>query len=72
MNEKININVEMINSDLHDRNIKVPNGTTYESLLDILGINQENVLIFKEKRAVPIDGTVVSGDIAIMWIASKG
>ncbi|WP_319507298.1 hypothetical protein [uncultured Methanolobus sp.] len=68
----INIDIELINSDLSDKQLNVPNGTTYENVLDILGINQETVLLLKEKKVVPIDGIAVSGKLTIMCIASQG
>ena len=68
----INLDIELINSDFSDKQLNVPNGTTYEHVLDILGINQETVLLLKEKKAVPIDGIAVSGKLTIMCIASQG
>lgn len=68
----ISINVELINSDLSDKKLDVPDGSTYENVLDILGINQETVLILKEKKAVPIDGIAVPGNLTIMCVASQG
>ncbi len=62
----------MINSELAGKNLEVPDGTTYENVLDILGINQETVLILKEKKAVPVDGIAVPGNLTIMCIASQG
>ena len=68
----IKLDIELINSELSDKQLNVPSGTTYENVLDILGINQETVLIFKEKKAVPIDGIAVPGKLTIMCIASQG
>ncbi|MDG6243197.1 MAG: hypothetical protein QCH31_02220 [Methanolobus sp.] len=73
----VTINVEVINSELPIRNLKVPDGTTYENVLDILGMNQETVLILKEnfskeKEAVPVDGIAVPGNLTIICIASQG
>lgn len=68
----IKIDIELINSELSDKQLNVPSGTTYENVLDILGINQETVLILKEKKAVPVDGIAVPGKLTIMCIASQG
>ncbi|MEZ5336538.1 MAG: hypothetical protein R2741_15625 [Methanolobus sp.] len=68
----IKIDVEIINSEIPGQKLTVPDETTYEKVLDILGINQETVLILKEKQAVPIDGIVVPGKLTIMCIASQG
>jgi sulfur carrier protein len=62
----------MINSELSNRQLKVPDGTTYENILDILGMNQETVLLLNEKKAVPVDGIAVPGNLTIMCIASQG
>jgi sulfur carrier protein len=69
---KIKIDIELINSELQDKQLNVPNRSTYEDVLDILGINQETVLILKGKKAIPIDGIVVPGKLTIMCIASQG
>ncbi|WP_292469316.1 hypothetical protein [Methanolobus sp.] len=66
------INIEIINSDISNKQLDVPDETTYEKVLDILGINQETVLIFKKKQVVPIDGIAVPGNLTIMCIASQG
>ncbi len=68
----IKLDIELINSELPDKQLNVPSGTTYENVLDILGINQETVLILKEKKAVPVDGIAVPGKLTIMCIASQG
>ncbi|WP_340818009.1 hypothetical protein [Methanolobus sp. WCC4] len=68
----VSINVELINSETPGQKLDVPDGSTYENVLDILGINQETVLILKEKKAVPIDGIAVPGNLTIMYIASQG
>ncbi len=68
----ISLDIELINSELSHKKLNVPSGTTYENVLDILGINQETVLILKEKKAVPIDGIAVPGKLTIMCVASQG
>ncbi|WP_342305224.1 hypothetical protein [Methanolobus sp. ZRKC5] len=68
----IDLDIELINSELSNKKLNVPGGTTYENVLDILGINQETVLILKEKKAVPIDGIAVPGKLTIMCVASQG
>ncbi|MCD4703526.1 MAG: hypothetical protein K8R64_04415 [Methanosarcinaceae archaeon] len=52
--------------------LKIPEGATYESLLNILDINEETVLVLKDGEAVPLDGTVVSSNLEILYIASGG
>jgi sulfur carrier protein len=68
----ITLDIELVNSDLSGKELTVPVDTTYENVLDILGINQETVLILKDKKAVPIDGIAVPGKLTIMCIASQG
>ena len=68
----ITLDIELINSDLSNQKLTVPVDTTYENVLDILGINQETVLLLKDKKAVPIDGIAVPGNLTIMCIASQG
>ncbi|MBP1910261.1 hypothetical protein [Methanolobus bombayensis] len=68
----ITIDIELINSDMAGKKLEVPNGSTYENVLDFLGINQETVLLLKDKKAVPIDGIAVPGNLTIMCIASQG
>ncbi|WP_406669881.1 hypothetical protein V7O67_08715 [Methanolobus sp. ZRKC4] len=68
----IDLDIELINSELSNKKLNVPGGTTYEKVLDLLDINQETVLILKEGQAVPFDGMAVSGNLTIMCIASQG
>ncbi|MDK2832242.1 MAG: hypothetical protein PWQ75_1994, partial [Methanolobus sp.] len=46
----ITLDIELINSDLSNKKLTVPVDTTYENVLDILGINQETVLLLKDKK----------------------
>lgn len=66
------IYVEIIDSEISGRKLEVTEGSTYENVLDILGINQETVLLLKEKQPVPVDGIVVPGNLTIRCIASQG
>jgi sulfur carrier protein len=68
----ITLDIELINSDLSNKKLTVPVDTTYENVLDILGINQETVLLLKDKKSVPFDGIAVPGNLTIMCIASQG
>jgi sulfur carrier protein len=61
-----------VNSDIPNKELEVSQGTTYEQILQKLGLNQETVLILKNGQAVPVDGTVMPGSLTIMCIASQG
>ncbi|MBN2111079.1 MAG: hypothetical protein JW705_08360 [Methanosarcinaceae archaeon] len=66
------LNIEIFDSGTFCKELEVPEGTTYEKVLQLLDINQETVLVLKEGQAVPIDGMAVSGNLTIMCIASQG
>ncbi len=61
-----------MNSDIPHKELEVSQGTTYEQILEKLGLNQETVLILKNGQAVPVDATAMSGSLTIMCIASQG
>jgi sulfur carrier protein len=61
-----------MNSDIPSKELEVSQGTTYEQILEKLGLNQETVLILKNGQAVPVDATAMSGSLTIMCIASQG
>lgn len=66
------MHIEVLNSDISNRELEVPQGTTYEKILETLGLNQETVLILNNGQAVPVDGAAMSGKLTIICIASQG
>lgn len=50
----------------------VPEGSTYEDLLETLDINQEIVILLNNGQAVPVDGTVEAGTLTILKAISGG
>ena len=61
-----------MNSDISPKELEVSQGTTYEQILEKLGLNQETVLVLKNGQAVPVDAAAMSGSLTIMCIASQG
>jgi len=68
----IKVNIKILAGGISEQTIEVETGTTYECLLDMLDINQESVIVLKDGQAVPLDGTVISGDLTILKIVSGG
>jgi len=66
------MHIEVLNGDISNRELEVPQGTTYEKILETLGLNQETVLILNNGQAVPVDGAAMSGNMTIICIASQG
>lgn len=66
------MNIKVLAGGTSEQIIDVETGTTYEFLLDMLDINQETVIVLKDGQAVPLDGTVMSGDLTILKIVSGG
>ncbi len=66
------MHIEVLNSDISNTELEVSQGTTYEKILETIGLNQETVLILKDGQAVPIDGMAMSGSLTIICIASQG
>ncbi|MGP8321654.1 MAG: MoaD/ThiS family protein [Methanosarcinaceae archaeon] len=68
----IRVDIKILAGGTSKQTIEVKIGTTYEHLLDMLDINQETVIVLKDGQAVPLDGTVMSGDLTILKIVSGG
>ncbi|ABE51372.1 MoaD/ThiS family protein [Methanococcoides burtonii] len=52
--------------------INVPDGSTYEDLLNVMDINQELVILLNDGKAVPIDDVVIEGTVTILKAISGG
>lgn len=68
----IQMHIEVLNGDISNRELEVPQGTTYEKILETLGLNQETVLLLNNGQAVPVDGAAMSGNLTLICIASQG
>ncbi|MDI3540422.1 MAG: sulfur carrier protein [Methanolobus sp.] len=66
------MHIEVLNGDISNRELEVPQGTTYEKILETLGLNQETVLLLNNGQAVPVDGAAMSGNLTLICIASQG
>lgn len=52
--------------------LEISEGSTYETVLQNLGINPETVLLLNNGQSVPLDGTVAPGTIKILHVALGG
>lgn len=66
------MHIEVLNGDISNRELEVPQGTTYEKILETHGLNQETVLFLNNGQAVPVDGAAMSGKLTLTCIASQG
>ena len=66
------VNIKILAGGTSEQTIEVEDDATYGYLLDMLDINQETVIVLKDGQAVPLDGTVMSGDLTILRIVSGG
>ncbi len=66
------MNIKILAGGTSEQTIEVEDDATYGYLLDMLDINQETVIVLKDGQAVPLDGTVMSGDLTILRIVSGG
>ncbi|NYT19684.1 MAG: MoaD/ThiS family protein [Methanosarcinales archaeon] len=66
------VEVKIFPESPEGRIIDVPDGATYEDLLNTLDINQELVILLNNGQAVPLDGTVDAGTITILRAISGG
>lgn len=55
-----------------ERQIMLPEGTSYYELLDLLGINPETVVITRGGVPVPFNDVVIPGEIEIIRVVSAG
>ncbi len=55
-----------------ERQLVLPEGTSYYGLLDLLGINPETVVITRDGVPVPFNDTVLPGEIEVIRVVSAG
>lgn len=55
-----------------ERQLVLPEGSTYYKLLDLLGINPETVVITRDGVPVPFNDVVLPGEIEIIRVVSAG
>lgn len=68
----ITVNLKILSGGVSEQTLEIDDGTTYEDLLRIVGINQETVIVLKDGQSVPLDGVVMSGNLSILRIVSGG
>lgn len=55
-----------------ERQLVLPEGTTYYELLDLLGINPETVVITRDGVPVPFNDAVLPGEVEVIRVVSAG
>ena len=68
----ITVNLKILSGGVSEQTLEIDDGTTYEDLLRIVGINQETVIVLKDGQSVPLDGMVMSGNLSILRTVSGG
>lgn len=68
----ITVNLKILSGGVSEQTLEIDDGTTYEDLLRIVGINQETVIVLKDGQSVPLDGVVMSGNLSILRTVSGG
>ncbi|WP_338098376.1 MoaD/ThiS family protein [Methanolapillus ohkumae] len=64
---KISIEIDQ-NGKKTEREIEISENETYAGLLKKLGINEETVLVFNNKKPVPYDDVIDGGKIQILKV----
>ncbi|MDI9616010.1 MAG: MoaD/ThiS family protein [Methanothrix sp.] len=68
----ISVSVRIFADVEAERQIMLPEGTSYYELLDLLGINPETVVITRDGVPVPFNDVVIPGEIEIIRVVSAG
>ena len=68
----ITVNLKLLSGGVSEQTLEIDDGITYEDLLRMLDINQETVIVLKDGQSVPLDGTVISGNLSILRTVSGG
>ncbi len=66
------IRIELLGSEKKIWEAEVEEGTTYEKLLEDIGINPETVVVVRDKIPVPMDEEVKPGEIKLIRVISGG
>ncbi|MDV0447303.1 hypothetical protein MsAg5_11860 [Methanosarcinaceae archaeon Ag5] len=67
LNRKITVEIDQ-NGQKSEREIDVSEKETYEGLLKKMGVNEETVLVFNNKKPVPYDDVIEDGKIQILKV----
>jgi sulfur carrier protein len=68
----ISVSVRIFAGVEAERQLILPEGTTYYELLDLLGINPETVVIIRDGVPVPFNDSVIPGAIEVIRVVSAG
>jgi len=68
----VKIKIELLGSEKKTWELEVERGTTYEKILEDIGINPETVVVVKDKVPIPMDEEVKSGEIKLIRVISGG
>jgi len=68
----ISVSVRIFGDVEAERQLVLPEGTSYYGLLDLLGINPETVVITRDGVPVPFNDTVLPGEIEVIRVVSAG
>ncbi len=66
------IRIELLGSEKKTWELEVEGGTTYEKILEDIGINPETVVVVRDKVPIPMDEEVKSGEIKLIRVISGG
>jgi len=68
----LKVGVKIFSGGAKEQTIDVREGSTYEGLLESLGINPEIVIVFRNGIPVPLDDNVGPDNIEILRVVTGG
>jgi sulfur carrier protein len=68
----LKVAVKIFTGEVKSREVELPDGSAYYDLLDLLKINPETVVVFKEGVPVAFDAPVDMTPLEIMRVVSGG
>jgi sulfur carrier protein len=68
----VKVRIKILSGRIKEQTRDVSAGSTYEDLLESLGINPETVIIFRSGIPVPLDEKMTEDDVEILRIVTGG
>jgi len=68
----VKVTVKVFMGEVSDREVELPDGSSYFDLLYFLKVNPETVVVFKDGVPVAFDALVEGSRIEIMRVVSGG
>ncbi|AFD00936.1 Sulfur transfer protein involved in thiamine biosynthesis [Methanocella conradii HZ254] len=66
------VSVKVFTGGVSDREVELPDGSTYFDLLSFLKVNPETVVVFRDGTPVAFDSAIEGSRIEVLRVVSGG